>query len=348
MKANKSYIQGDPMTRLCFILITLVLASPSYAIDIAAVLSSKGRVELLIPSKKAGLGKVMFEGSIYKLKKLRRGQKVKFGQVVKTGSDGSAKLVFPNGDQLAIGPGSIFQYDQKRTKNNGKSEQIIKLLYGQLRATVSKKGPRANSKVISPTAVAGVRGTDFFISQNPSKGFDVSVLRGKVAVSKPKKAIKNMLKEDLKIEKIEVSKPVDVNVGMTAKIKAAPEPKDMAKSEVTNEPEIIEVEQTSKEELIKVAVVSKSVALTKEEKKELPPELKKLEKVAVKSVIEDIVSYDPEAAKTLDPESLSIDEINKTVVVKAVKAAPAAPPKRKLTEDEINALGEDLYKDYFQ
>ena len=60
----------------------------------------------------------------------------------------------------------------------------MEILFGKVRSLVSKNGDLKSLKVKTSSAVAaGVRGPIFFVSSNPSKGTQISVLRGKVEVS---------------------------------------------------------------------------------------------------------------------------------------------------------------------
>lgn len=295
----------------------------------ATAVVAKGDVKVLSTKiDPAGAAKnfVLFEGQKFKYKKVKIGMRLRPGQVVMTGTNGKAKLAYTNGDHMMVAPGTSVTIPSPVKGKKGTSS--IKLIYGKMRALISKKGPRKKMNVRTKSAVAGVRGTDFFIGHNPNKGMEVVVLRGEVAVSNDPK----QLATEAKAEKLQV-----VKTGYHAEVK---EKQDVKKVEA------------SKDKLLDVQA-SSSVELNKEELKALPEKQKKavlkLEKQTSKAVLEDIKEYDPAQYEALKKsKTLSAQDINTQVVSKLYKQAPQPKKPKKANLDTIDEIGQDVYKKYFQ
>lgn len=94
------------------------------------------------------------------------------GDIVRTKSNSFAEIVFSDGAVLKISESSRVEIkDYVLTGNDKRKSGLLRLLRGKIRATVPKTlgsiipvsiGP-SNFEVETPTAVAGVRGTDFFV-----------------------------------------------------------------------------------------------------------------------------------------------------------------------------------------
>lgn len=97
---------------------------------------------------------------------------VSAGDIVRTKSNSFAEIVFIDGAVLKISESSRIEIkDYELTENDKRKSGLLRLLRGKIRATVPKtlgriipisRGP-SNFEVETPTAVAGVRGTDFFV-----------------------------------------------------------------------------------------------------------------------------------------------------------------------------------------
>jgi hypothetical protein len=94
------------------------------------------------------------------------------GDIVRTKSDSFAEIVFNDGAVLKVSESSRIEIKDYELTGNGKRKMgLLRLLRGKIRATVPKtlgriipisRGP-SNFEVETPTAVAGARGTDFFV-----------------------------------------------------------------------------------------------------------------------------------------------------------------------------------------
>ena len=94
------------------------------------------------------------------------GDALRAGDRIATGKDGAASLVLKDGTVLTLGPNttadlSQFQFDSTTQEGN----LLVELLQGSVRVVtglLAKINPD-RFKVKTPTAVVGVRGTDFIV-----------------------------------------------------------------------------------------------------------------------------------------------------------------------------------------
>jgi ferric-dicitrate binding protein FerR (iron transport regulator) len=94
------------------------------------------------------------------------------GDTVKTGADGRADLLLPNGSTLNLDAASAVTL----------LDDGLNLLFGQIRAKVQHvMGQRFD--VRTPTAICGVRGTDFIVREKAGKPASLVVIEGQVAFS---------------------------------------------------------------------------------------------------------------------------------------------------------------------
>ncbi len=101
----------------------------------------------------------------------KSGDAVRPGERIATGKDGAASLVLKDGTVLMLGPDttadlSQFQFDTTTQEGNF----VLELLQGSVRVVtglLAKINPD-RFKVKTPTAVVGVRGTDFIVEATPT------------------------------------------------------------------------------------------------------------------------------------------------------------------------------------
>ena len=100
--------------------------------------------------------------------KAKIGQKVFPSDRIRAGVDSRAKIVMVDKNELNISPDSeivIENYQFKPEEN--KKNVLINVLYGKVRTKVEQKYDGENKfQIKTPTAVAGVRGTDFITGFN--------------------------------------------------------------------------------------------------------------------------------------------------------------------------------------
>jgi hypothetical protein len=354
-------------------IITLLFCLPLTVIasnHVGTISKLRGQVEIL-SGKTANASnnaqQVKYNGKYYKIKKASLGSKVMQGELVRTGKRSLAKIIFENGDQIMISPGS--EYKLSAPSKNKKSVSFIKLTRGKLRAIISKEGPRNKMKVITRNASMAVRGTDFYVN---AKGFDrseVSVIRGKVTLKISKVKKNKVINIDITTNRKTVAKKtvkeVILETGYSANLISAPKLPDVLKSDVNKikkiareeiKETVIEVKRTSKQKLVTIDKTTKIIA-TKEEKaqekkrptvtKEVAKKIAKLEKKAINVTLTDIKTYTPMLYKEIIKETInSTDELNRKVVTAAHKVAPKAI-KPDLEDLENEQLSDDVYNKYF-
>lgn len=159
--------------------------------------------------------------------KAKVGSKIHPGQTVATGADSRAKIVMSDRNVVNVSPDTkllIEKYENDPKK--GTKDVEMKLIEGKVRNNVEQKYDGEKSKFIikTPTAVAGVRGTQFMTSFSPRTGMtQIVTMKGAVSFS------------SLGKNGLPVGPPVMVNKGETASAAAGapPEPpKPMPKEDL--------------------------------------------------------------------------------------------------------------------
>ena len=94
------------------------------------------------------------------------GTAVRTNDVIVTGADGSAGITFTDNSLVSVGPNSVFAIDKYRfdtTTHAGEFEGNLK--QGRLAAVSGKivKQSPESMKIRTPSAVMGVRGTEFVV-----------------------------------------------------------------------------------------------------------------------------------------------------------------------------------------
>lgn len=255
--------------------------------QVATVVRASGQVEILTEhgTGDANAAAVTFEGKRYKAEKGKPGMRLKDGLIVKTGNESKATLIYQNGDMLSIGP-DTFHIVLPRKATDGKTS--MELLFGKVRAQVSKEGPLSGMEVKTRSAAMGVRGTDFYVQRPGTTGdTELVVLRGEVSVASVKAK-----------EKPQAVKAGDVAV-------------------VDQKPVVKPVERAALIEIQKATSSTPSTA------KELAP----LEKKATENILKDIKATDPKLYAELKKDgdaSANTYALNTAAVEQVFVAAPAA------------------------
>ncbi len=117
------------------------------------------------------------------------GTKVYAGDTIVSGAESRAKIVMSDKNVLNISPDSkitIAKYENDPAKDKRNVE--LKVDYGKVRASVEQKydGEKNKFNIRTPTAVAGVRGTDFITGYNPTtQQTRIVTFTGVVAAGQP-------------------------------------------------------------------------------------------------------------------------------------------------------------------
>lgn len=286
-----------------------------------------------------GAPRVLFEKEYYLLVDAKPGTRVEKGNILRTAPGAKAKIVYENGDQFTVGPGTSFKITWERPGAAGSTQ--MDLAHGKIRGVIEKGGPRSKLVIKTKTATMGVRGTDFFIADGGSDGgTEVAIIRGAV---------------ELKSEKIPDSKPIEVKSGFSASIPAAAAAQPPSGEAAAPAP-VVELRRTTQEELIgiqKTTVIRKDAlaqASSTQAQPEVLKQIERLEKKAVETTLKDIKTHDPALYARIQTQAQSApiqsaEEINSQAVQTLIKEAPKAPEKRKPNQIEIE---DGAYEKYYK
>lgn len=116
------------------------------------------------------------------------GTKVGPGDTITSGPDSRAKIVMADKNVINISPDSKITIEKYENDGKEKKSVELKVEYGKLRASVEQKydGEKSKFNIKTPTAVAGVRGTDFLTGFNAAnRTTQVVTFSGTVAFGTP-------------------------------------------------------------------------------------------------------------------------------------------------------------------
>src|SRR5689334_17784082 len=146
------------MRKILILLAALGFAGSALAADIGLVKVAKGSVQIQRGSAK-------IPATV--------GTGLQLADVVITGADGSAGITFTDNSLVSVGPGSVFAIDKYRfdtTTHAGEFEGNLRK--GRLAAISGKmvKASPESMKIRTPSAIMGVRGTEFVVQvDEPAK-----------------------------------------------------------------------------------------------------------------------------------------------------------------------------------
>lgn len=114
------------------------------------------------------------------------GDSVRAGDVINSASDGKIKILMKDHTILDLGPSALFKIDQFKANQGANREVEVNMVYGSLRAAVAQKlAGKGKFKLRTPSAVMGVRGTEFIVkSDAPADLKQVSA-----AIANPEKPV---------------------------------------------------------------------------------------------------------------------------------------------------------------
>jgi hypothetical protein len=356
-----------------YIVLTILLISNALTTSLAyastvqgaVVTRTEGESQIMIrksnaPSAPAGSKSILFEKETYYVRPVKNGDRPANGDVITTGKDGKVRLIYRNGDQVTVTPGTAykFSWDAKTEKN-----AVAEVVYGDIRAVIQPEGPRSGMQVKTKSAVMGVRGTDFYVSAwSKEAGSKVAVMRGTVAVTPQAEPAKTDTNAKLANKQPEKTTPpkapeVLVSAGSSGVIKDAPaeSTQTLAVAGTPTPPKIVEVNSTSKQELVVIQTDSK---VTKPKTEELvkasdpiAKEIATLEAASVETTMQDVKKYDPQLYEKLkannkEGKPVDADQIQAETVKKIFVTAPSDKKEvRKPTIDDLNDGG-DIYEKY--
>lgn len=133
-------------------------------------------------------GDIKVTGKDGKTDAAKVGKKVFPGDTIAAGADSRAKVVMSDKNVLNISPDSKIVIEKYENDGKDKKNVELNILYGKVRASVEQKydGEKTKFNIKTPSAVAGVRGTDFITGYNPTtKVSQVITFSGVVAMGTP-------------------------------------------------------------------------------------------------------------------------------------------------------------------
>ncbi len=131
------------------------------------------------------LGKVQVRhAGAEKWGRLQPGEALFLGDRIRTAASSSARLKLNDGSSMSMAAASELELNEFVYKPQGERRSFFKLWSGKVKAAVSKYlAGRNKFELGTPTAVAGVRGTEFVVETGPEgEGSTVTVLEGSVDV----------------------------------------------------------------------------------------------------------------------------------------------------------------------
>jgi hypothetical protein len=139
------------MRKALLLAVAMAVSAPAVASEAGLVKVSKGSVQI-----QRGAARLPAEV----------GTAVRTSDVIVTGADGSAGITFTDNSLVSVGPGSVFAIDKYRfdsTTHAGEFEGSLR--QGRLAAVSGKmvKQSAESMKIRTPSAVMGVRGTEFLV-----------------------------------------------------------------------------------------------------------------------------------------------------------------------------------------
>jgi len=123
------------------------------------------------------------------------------GQSLQTGANGSAVLALADGSRVRVPPSSLAEIvasrgpgateaDAARLAGDGLFTGVLRMLRGSVEVLASKLRRTQPLEVTTPTAVVGVRGTQYRVSLDGDSGATRSeVLEGKVKLESPQRSV---------------------------------------------------------------------------------------------------------------------------------------------------------------
>lgn len=121
--------------------------------------------------------------------KARLGSQVYPKDTIITGKDARAKIVMVDNNEINVSPESQIEIQNYEfDPNAGKKEVLLNVIYGKVRSKVEQKydGKTSKFQIKTPSAVAGVRGTDFMTSfDRGSRSSQITTFHGKVEFGTP-------------------------------------------------------------------------------------------------------------------------------------------------------------------
>ncbi|AOP34230.1 transcriptional regulator [Leptospira tipperaryensis] len=125
------------------------------------------------------------------------GASLKTGDKVTTKDKSKVDIQFADGSAIRISENSVIDFDALSVNSKGNSDTRLALVSGKVFAKVNKASKDDQFSVVTPTAIAGVRGTSFIVERSKSDKATVKVLDGSVAVAPRVAALEGLSDEEI-------------------------------------------------------------------------------------------------------------------------------------------------------
>lgn len=111
------------------------------------------------------------------------GSALKPGDKVLTGDKAKVDIQVGDGSVVRLAPKTTMDFNKLVLNDNGSADTQLALVSGKVFAKVNKAQKNDNFSVVTPTAIAGVRGTSFIMENGKDNKATVKVLDGSVALA---------------------------------------------------------------------------------------------------------------------------------------------------------------------
>ncbi|TGK06160.1 lipoprotein LipL45 [Leptospira fletcheri] len=125
------------------------------------------------------------------------GASLKSGDKLVTKAKAKVDIQFADGSAIRISENSQLEFATLALNAKGNTDTRLALVSGKVFAKVNKASKDDQFSVITPTAIAGVRGTSFLVDRTKPDKSVIKVLEGSVAVSPRVKALEGLSDEEI-------------------------------------------------------------------------------------------------------------------------------------------------------
>ncbi len=129
--------------------------------------------------------------------KANLGTPLKQGDKLQTKANSKVDIQFADGSAIRISENSELEFASLALNTQGNTDTRLSLVSGKVFAKVNKASKNDQFSVITPTAIAGVRGTSFVVDRTKKDKSVIRVLEGSVAVSPRVRALEGMSAEEI-------------------------------------------------------------------------------------------------------------------------------------------------------
>lgn len=164
---------------------TDVVAGMTLKIPNSLAKSRYAKVQFIVGNVEVASNLDVKDASEIKFEKIRNNHVLIEKNVLKTGEDGKCEIKLDDGTILKLAEDTVIVLGEINYDKNGDTNTLLKLLGGSVLMKVTKLNDGDKFNVSTPTAVAGVRGTEFTMSVNKNEKVELTVLQGIVATSTP-------------------------------------------------------------------------------------------------------------------------------------------------------------------